>query len=80
MCYRPLFDNSSDYDSNQTLEDKLYQIEAKKMSMTFITPFNYGVFYAWLKLKEQEIRNIVWISECIAQKQRGKIDNFIAVF
>lgn len=80
MCYRSLFDNSSDYDSNHTLEDKLYQIEAQKMSLTFITPFNYGVFYAWLKLKEQEIRNIVWIAECIAQNQRGKIDNFISVF
>ena len=65
--------------NNTTLEDKLYQLEAQKMMLSFLVPFNYGVFYAWLKLKEQEIRNVIWIAECIAQGQRGKIDSYIAV-
>ena len=80
-CYASLFDSSSDgfNQNNTTLEDRLYQLEAQKMMLSFLVPFNYGVFYAWLKLKEQEIRNVIWIAECIAQGQRGKIDSYIAV-
>jgi len=28
----------------------------------------------------QEIRNITWISECIAQNQKDRIGNYISVF
>ena len=39
-----------------------------------------GCFYAYVKLKEQEIRNIVWISECLVQRQKDAINNFIPLF
>lgn len=28
----------------------------------------------------QEIRNITWIAECIAQNQKDRISNYISVF
>jgi hypothetical protein len=31
----------------------------------------------WRERHRQEARNIVWISECIAQKNKSKVDNYV---
>jgi V-type H+-transporting ATPase subunit d len=33
-----------------------------------------------MKLKEQEIRNLTWIAECIAQDAKERIQDFIPIF
>ena len=49
----------------KTLDDMMYEIGVFKYSMAFDQQFHYAVFYAYLKLKEQEIRNVVWLSEMV---------------
>ena len=44
----------------------------------FQQQFHYGVFYGLLKIREQEIRNLMWISECIVQNARNRCwDNIV---
>lgn len=76
--YRNIFEGQGNDD--KTLEDKFFEHEAKLNLNAFMQRFHYGVFYSYLKLKEQECRNIVWISECVAQKHKSKIDNYIPIY
>ncbi|KAL8747669.1 MAG: hypothetical protein Q9190_000465 [Brigantiaea leucoxantha] len=64
----------------KSLEDLFYQKEMELSKMAFTHQFSHAVIYAWVKLREQEIRNITWIAECIAQNQKERIGNYISVF
>jgi len=76
--YRALFTEAGVGD--KTLEDAFFEFEVKLCKVSFQQQFNYGVFYAYVRLKEQEVRNIVWIAECIAQSQKQKINQYIPIF
>ncbi|MCO5585063.1 hypothetical protein L7F22_038995 [Adiantum nelumboides] len=81
--YRAFFGDvaaSSDGDSPADgLEDKMFKEETRLNKIETINQFQFGAFYSWLKLKEQEIRSITWIAECIAQGVRDRISDFVNV-
>ncbi|EJS42642.1 vma6p [Saccharomyces arboricola H-6] len=62
------------------LEDHFYQLEMELCRDAFTQQFAISTVWAWMKSKEQEVRNITWIAECIAQNQRERINNYISVY
>jgi V-type H+-transporting ATPase subunit d len=64
----------------KSLDDLFYQQEMNIAKRAFTRQFTFALVFSWVRLKEQEIRNIIWIAECIAMKQKDRIGNYISVF
>ena len=56
----------------QALDRVLFEEEARRCGLAFERQFGYGVFFAYLRLREQEIRNLLWICECVAQDAKAR--------
>ncbi|KAF9163081.1 H(+)-transporting V0 sector ATPase subunit d [Actinomortierella ambigua] len=78
--YRQFFEGTMGVGAAKTLEDRFFEYEVHLNKVSFQQQFHYAIYYSFLKLKEQEIRNLVWIAECISQGQKERINNFIPIF
>lgn len=63
-----------------SLERRFFETEVHYNKMAFLQQFSYAVFFSYFKLKEQEIRNITWIAECLAQQRRERITEYIPIW
>lgn len=68
-------DGHGENEAAQDMEDQFFKEEVRLNKLAFLQQFSLAPFYAFFKLKEQEIRSITWIAECLAQNARDRIDD-----
>jgi len=61
----------------QSIEDLIYAENVHMYEMSFEQQYHFGIFYSWVKLREQEIRNVRWISNMIVLQTKDHIDDTI---
>jgi V-type H+-transporting ATPase subunit d len=76
--YRSLFQKAAERE-DRSLEDQFLEQEMKLLREAFDVQFHYGVFYAYFRMREQEIRNLAWIGECITQKQNAHANRVVLI-
>eukprot|EP00540_Astrosyne_radiata_P013641 CAMPEP_0116849106 /NCGR_PEP_ID=MMETSP0418-20121206/15383_1 /TAXON_ID=1158023 /ORGANISM="Astrosyne radiata, Strain 13vi08-1A" /LENGTH=388 /DNA_ID=CAMNT_0004480781 /DNA_START=41 /DNA_END=1207 /DNA_ORIENTATION=- len=78
--YSTIWNVHSAGSGEKSIDDAFYERDVHVLEIAFESQMHFAVFYAYVKLKEQEIRNLVWIGECILQAQKDEINKFVPVF
>ena len=62
------------------INDTFFRAAVKALELAFEGQFHYACFYAYAKLKEQEVKNIAWIATCQEHGVYAEVDRAIPVF
>lgn len=81
QAWADLFDDTQiDSTGRKTgFERKLLERSVDVYRDTMGRQFQFGVYYGWVKLKELEVQNLIWISECIVQGMKQRVHEFVNV-
>lgn len=63
-----------------SLETLLKKRAVELYKDAFTNQFHYAAFYAFVKLKEQEIANIMWMASCITLNARSRMQEYIPIY
>jgi len=56
------------------IDKGMRRLELEYCQQTFEVQFNFAIFYAFTKFQENELSNLLWLCECIAQQQKANLD------
>ena len=77
-------DDRNEAESNEvTIDDAMQQEASRRYSMGFEGSFHVGCFFAYMKLKELEIKNVTWLAELVQMQVSRNLpgwNKFIAPF
>lgn len=76
--YSSMFSRISQAEA-QAMDKAFYEVESKKLVLSFEQQFHFAIFYSYFRLREQEIRNLMWVAECVAQNQKSRVHDGIVV-
>jgi hypothetical protein len=62
------------------ISDAFFRRTVRQLELAFEGGFHYAPFYAYAKLKEQEVKNLVWIATCLEHGVHSELDRIIPVF
>jgi len=61
----------------KSIEELIFEENGQNCEMAFEQQYHFGVFYAWARLREQEIKNIRLIADMVELKKKEQIDKTI---
>ena len=79
--YAALWDSApTDARGLKDVNDTFFRYQVKALEGAFEGQFHYACFYAYAKLKEQEVKNIAWIATCMEHGVHGEMERVLPVF